>query len=90
MYACLNSVSLVYVFVCFVIVVLPVTHTVGIFVLLCNKYYSFHDTIYSKTCVKRPLKNRHNKGLMTNGSFLQVESIAECSPFAIHLTCIKR
>ena len=25
--------------------------------------------IYSKTCVKRPLKNRQNKALMTNGIF---------------------
>ena len=32
---------------------------------------------YSKTCVKRPLKNRQNKGLMTNGSLMKVESIAE-------------
>ena len=29
---CLNSVSLFYVFVCIVIVVLTITHTVGIFV----------------------------------------------------------
>ena len=41
---------------------------------------------YSKTCVKRPHKNRQNKGFMTNGSLMMVESIAECSP----LTCNKR
>ena len=33
---------------------------------------------YSKTCVKRPLKHRQNKDLMTNGSLMKVESIAEC------------
>ena len=35
--------------------------------------------IYSTPCLKRPLRNRKNKGLMENGS-LMVESIAECSP----------
>ena len=35
---------------------------------------------YSKTCVKRPLKNGQ-KILMTNGSLMKVESIAECSLF---------
>ena len=34
---------------------------------------------YSKTCLKRPLNNRQNKGLKTNGSLMKVESIAECS-----------
>ena len=34
----------------------------------------------SKTCLKRPLKNRANKELMTNGSLMKVKSIAECSP----------
>ena len=29
--------------------------------------------------LKRPLKNRQNKSLMTNGSLMKVESIAECS-----------
>ena len=35
--------------------------------------------MYSKTCVKRPLKNRQNKAmiLITNGSLMNVESIAE-------------
>ena len=33
--------------------------------------------IYSKTSVKRPPKQRQ-KILMTNGSLMQVESIAEC------------
>ena len=34
---------------------------------------------YSKTCVKRPLKNRQNKDLLANGSLMKVESVAECS-----------
>ena len=42
------------------------------------------------TCVKRPLKKKDKaKILMTNGSSMKVESIAECAP-AILLTCIKR
>ena len=32
---------------------------------------------YSKTCVKRPLKNTQNKDLMTNGSLMKVERIVE-------------
>ena len=39
----------------------------------------FHQRQDSKTCVKRPLKNRQRKILMTNGSLFKVESIAECS-----------
>ena len=38
---------------------------------------------YSKTCVKRPIKKDKTKILMTNGSLMQVESIAECSPWSI-------
>ena len=34
---------------------------------------------YSKTCVKPPLKKDKTKSLMTNGSLMKVESIAECS-----------
>ena len=34
-----------------------------------------------KTYVKRPLKNRHKKFLMANGSLMEVKSIAECSPW---------
>ena len=42
---------------------------------------------YSKTCVK-PVWNGHSKIvktkiLMTNGSLMRVESIAECSPWSI-------
>ena len=36
---------------------------------------------YSKTCVKRPLKNRQNK--IMNGRLMKVESIAECSKGSI-------
>ena len=38
---------------------------------------------YSKTCVKRPLKNRQTNILMTNGSLMKVVFIAECSPWSI-------
>ena len=38
------------------------------------------STVYSKTCVKRPRKNRQKKIVMTNGSLMKVESIA----FALH------
>ena len=34
---------------------------------------------YCKTCLKRPLKYRQKNVLMTNGSLMKVESIAECS-----------
>ena len=48
---------------------------------------------YSKTCLKRLLKIYITMVLMVNGSLMQVESIAECSPLehsAKLLTCIKR
>ena len=38
---------------------------------------------YSKTCIKRPLKKDKSKILMTNGSLMKVQSIAECSPWSI-------
>ena len=38
---------------------------------------------YSKTCVKRPLKKDKTKTLMTDGSLIKVEIIAECSPWSI-------
>ena len=41
---------------------------------------------YSKTCVKQPLKIDKTKNLITNGSLMKVESIAECSPFCTLLT----
>ena len=40
-------------------------------------FASYH--LYSKMCLKRPLKNRQNKVLMENGSLMQVKSIEECS-----------
>ena len=44
------------------------------------KYKSIQGfTVYSKTCLMRPLKNRHTKSFKTNGSLIKVESIAECS-----------
>ena len=43
---------------------------------------------YNKACVKGHSKIDKTKILMTNGSLMKVESIAECS--AIILTCIKR
>ena len=45
---------------------------------------------YSQTYVKRQLKKAKTKILMTNGSLMTVKSIAECSPSAFILTCIKR
>ena len=37
------------------------------------------ENTYSETRLNRPLKNRQTKILMTNGSLMKVESIAECS-----------
>ena len=41
---------------------------------------------YSKTCLNRPLKNKQNKDLITNGSLMKVESISEafCNTFDLH------
>ena len=44
--------------------------------------------MYSKTCLKRPLKIGNIKVLKTDGNLMQVKSIAEHS--AILMTCIKR
>ena len=38
---------------------------------------------YSKTCLEQPLKKDKTKILITNGSLMKVESIAECSPWSI-------
>ena len=57
--------------------------------LVCAIVIHFPVSIYSKTCVKRPLKNRQNKDLVWYGSLMKVESIAECSK-GHNLTCIKR
>ena len=50
------------------------------------QYYS-----NSKTCLKRPFKNRQQMTLMTNDSLMKVESVAEwafCNTFDLHLTII--
>ena len=39
---------------------------------------------------KTATQKSQKKILMTNGSLMKVESIAECSPSEILLTCIKR
>ena len=39
--------------------------------------------MYSKTCIKRPLKIDKTKVLMDNYSLMKVESIAECSKESI-------
>ena len=39
--------------------------------------------MYSKTCVKLPLKIDKTKTLLTIGSLMKVESIAECSIWSI-------
>ena len=49
----------------------------------CKKKQSIQTVSYSKSCLKRPLKNRQRKILMTNGSLMKVESIAECSLWSI-------
>ena len=38
---------------------------------------------FSKTCVNWPLKSRQKKVLMTTGSLMKVERIAECSPWSV-------
>ena len=57
-----------------------------------GRKHSFGSSLYSKTCLKRPLNNRQNQGLnhQDNGSLMEVESIAECSHSAILLSCIKQ
>ena len=42
-----------------------------------------NEGMFSKTSLKRPLKKDKTKILMTNGSLMKVESIAECSPWSI-------
>ena len=50
------------------------------------RFYLSYDAkiiLFSKTCVKQSLKIDKTKILMTNGSLMKVESIAECSPWSI-------
>ena len=41
------------------------------------------SSVYSKTCLKRPIKINKTKVLMANGRLMKVESFAECSPWSI-------
>ena len=61
----------------------------------CGSNFSYRGNLqrnYSKTCLKRPLKNRQIKFLMTNGSLIKVESIAPigafCNTFNLHYAII--
>ena len=47
--------------------------------VLYRESYMSTCVLYSKTCLKRPLKIDKIKILMTDGSLMKVESIAECS-----------
>ena len=63
---------------------------------LLNSIYEFvlaFLLVYSKTCVKRPLKTKQNKALNGNGSLMNVKKYCRMLPLehsAILLTCIKR
>ena len=62
--------------------------------MLCTNWYyneaCYKGTaLYSRTFVKRPLKNRQTKVFKITGRLMKVESIAEMLPSAILLTCIK-
>ena len=39
--------------------------------------------LYSKTCLKRPLKKDKTKVLTTNGRLMQAKNFAECSPWSL-------
>ena len=41
------------------------------------------ETTYSKTCLKRPIKQDQKKGFKTDYRLMQVQSIAECSHWSI-------
>ena len=51
-----------------------------------RKRWSRNDTTtkYSQTCPKWPLKIDKMKVLKTGGSLMQIENIAESSPFDLH------
>ena len=51
--------------------------------LILHVYYCRVCVLVSKTCVKRPLKIDETNILMTHGSLMKVQSIAECSPWSI-------
>ena len=46
----------------------------------CSKLHLFCHKVYSKTCVKRPLKIDKTKIFMTNGRLMKVNSTADCFP----------
>ena len=76
------------------------SHQQALRVHMCSLITAFAASIhkylvYSKTCVKTNSKIDKTKDLMTTGSLMKVESIAECFMLplensAILLTCIKR
>ena len=43
-----------------------------------HKKQSTLTNLYSKTCLKRPLKIDKSKALETDGSLMKIESIKEC------------
>ena len=45
--------------------------------------YTWDCPLYSKTCLKLPLKKDKKTILMTNGSLMKVKRITECSPWSI-------
>ena len=51
-------------------------------IFIFQQVYQLHRT-ESKTCLKQPLKKDKTKILITNGSLMKIESIAECSPWSI-------
>ena len=55
--------------------------TVWMYVIKIHAHLKCDFKQTSKTCVKRPLKIDISKVLMENGSLMEVESIAECSPW---------
>ena len=60
---------------------------VAFVVVVCFRESLFY-LYYSKTCVNGHSKMDKTKVLVTNGCLLKVESIAECSPFDLHLAII--
>ena len=54
---------------------MAVLYPIQCYIKVCYK----ENLLYSKTCVKQPLKKAQTNILMINGSLMEVESIAECS-----------
>ena len=46
-----------------------------------KKQKVYEGSQYIKTCLKQALKKDKTKILITNGSLMKVENIAECSPW---------